>query len=242
MSNIPRTSLHEVNIAIFQLRYRQYLPTFAAKRHIGEVVFTVRAAYQALNTKLEPNPPGSYFNDICNFVTEIVRERAAHAERVRIERSRKAQSHRQELQDVRDAAETLQKLKKGNRTKARYFYSAGSSCFPTSSVCQTKRNLAAKSSSAVVVSDGEQSDDHSDTGSVVYVKPKPKPRDPAAKDSLPKDPVTKDSTTGEAADAMAIDEPTKVRLSFLYASARPTVRTNRAYGRFPPVGFWPHRS
>jgi hypothetical protein len=86
-------------------------------------VFTVRIAYQALNTKLEPDPPGSYFNDICNFITEIVRERAAHAERIRIERSRKALSHRQELLDVRDAAEALQKLKKGNRTKARLSFS-----------------------------------------------------------------------------------------------------------------------
>ena len=82
-------------------------------------MFTLRIAYQALNTKLEPDPPGSYFNDICNFITDIVRERAAHAERVRLERERKAQSHRKEMQDVRDAAEALQKLKKGNRAKAR---------------------------------------------------------------------------------------------------------------------------
>ena len=101
--------------------------TFAVKRHIGEVVFTLRIAYQAINTKLEPDPPGSYFNDICNFITEIVRERAAHAERVRVERERKAQSHRQEIQDVRDAAEALQKLKRGNRTKARYFITSEAS-------------------------------------------------------------------------------------------------------------------
>ncbi|KAJ7189353.1 hypothetical protein GGX14DRAFT_580789 [Mycena pura] len=166
------------------LKYRRYLYTFAVKRHIGEVVFTLRIAYQAINTRLEPNPPGSYFNDICNFITEIVRERAAHAERVRLERERKAQSHRQEMQDVRDAAEALQKLKKGNRTKA-----------------------------TVVVSDGDQSDDHSDTGSVVYVKAKSKDpvvKDASSKDPSSKDPLSKDPTTGEAADAMAIDEPTKL--------------------------------
>ncbi|KAJ7197349.1 hypothetical protein GGX14DRAFT_574141 [Mycena pura] len=168
------------------LKYRRYLYTFAVKRHIGEVVFTLRIAYQAINTRLEPDPPGSYFNDICNFITEIVRERAAHAERVRLERERKAQSHRQEMQDVRDTAEALQKLKKGNRTKA-----------------------------TVVVSDGDQSDDHSDTGSVVYVKAKAKSKDPVVKDASSKDPsskdpLSKDPTTGEAADAMAIDEPTKL--------------------------------
>lgn len=98
-------------------------------------------------------------------------------------------------------------------------------------VGQTKRNLAAKSSSAVVVSDGDQSDDPSDTGSVIYVKAKAKPKDPVAKDTLPKDPsskdpLPKDPTTGEAADAMAIDEPTKVRLSVLRTSTRPSTRSN----------------
>jgi hypothetical protein len=101
----------------------------------------------------------------------------------------------------------------------------------TISVRQTKRNLAAKSSPAVVVSDGDQSDDHSDTGSVVYIKAKAKSKDPVAKDASSKDPssknpLPKDPSTGEAADAMAIDEPTKVRPSLLCTSARPSTRTN----------------
>jgi hypothetical protein len=82
-------------------------------------VFTLRIAYQAIDTKLAPNPPGSYFNDICSFVTDIIRERAAHAERLRAERNRKLLAHRQELQEAREAAKTLQKLKNGGKAKAR---------------------------------------------------------------------------------------------------------------------------
>jgi hypothetical protein len=91
-------------------------------------VFTLRIAYQAINTKLEPNPPGSYFNDICNFITDIIHERAAHADRVRAERSRKQQAHRQELQDARDAAESLQKLKR-SRAKVRLLFGQQSFLF-----------------------------------------------------------------------------------------------------------------
>ena len=84
-------------------------------------MFTLRIAYHAINAKLEPNPPGSYFTDISNFVTEIIHERTAHAERVRAERTRKLQARRKELQDVRDVAEALQKLKKGPAASARFF-------------------------------------------------------------------------------------------------------------------------
>lgn len=86
--------------------------SFALNRDLGEVVFTLRLAYQAINTKLEPNPPGSYYNDICTFVSDIVTERTKHAEHIRAERARKQQERRQERQDARDAAEALKKLQK----------------------------------------------------------------------------------------------------------------------------------
>jgi hypothetical protein len=103
--------------------------------------------------------------------------------------------------------------------------------------CQPKKGAATKSSSAVVVSDGEQSDDHSDTGSVIYVKAKPKTKDPIPKDSSSDD-ASKDSTTGEAADAMAVDEPTKVCLSSSRAPTRPSTWTDGTPARFYPVRLW----
>lgn len=92
--------------------------SFALKRELGEVIFTLRLAYHAINAKLEPNPPGSYYNDICAFTTDIVCQRTNHADRMRADRARKQQEHRQELQDARDAAEGLQKLKK-DKSKVR---------------------------------------------------------------------------------------------------------------------------
>jgi len=120
---VPVFSPLGLTSAVLQLKYRPYLRSFAIKRDIGEVVFTLRLAYQSINTRLEPNPPGSYFNDICDFITEIIRERTAHSERVRANRALKQQAHRKELQDIRDAADALQKLKKGSKSTARHFTS-----------------------------------------------------------------------------------------------------------------------
>jgi hypothetical protein len=82
------------------------------------------------------------------------------------------------------------------------------------SIHQAKKGSTAKSTSAVIVSDGDQTDYDSDTGSVIYVKAKSKAKDPVPKDTPTKDLTAKDPTIGEATDAMAVDEPTKVCLAF----------------------------
>jgi hypothetical protein len=100
------------------LRFRNQIPFFALNKEAGEVVFTLRMAYQAINTKLEPNPPGSYYNDISDLVSDIVRERNLQHDRGRAERFRKQQVHRRELADAREAAKTLLQMQKA-KPKAR---------------------------------------------------------------------------------------------------------------------------
>jgi hypothetical protein len=183
--------------------------SFAIKKEIGEVVFSLRIAYQAINTKLEPDPPGSYYNDVCNFITDLVRERSAHNERVRAERARKQQAHRQELQDARDAAEALQKLKK-SKPKACHLFKP-QNFFLTLYTCQPKKPSNNKSSMTIVVSDGDQSDDYSDAGSILFLKGKSKVKDSLPKEPSAKEPSSKDPLTGEGTDAMVVDEPAEVR-------------------------------
>ncbi|KAJ7199585.1 hypothetical protein GGX14DRAFT_572615 [Mycena pura] len=137
------------------LKYRPQLYSFASKRELGEVVFTLKIAYQAINSKLEPNPPGSYYNDICTFASDIIRERAKHSERIRVDRARRQQEHRQELQEAREAAETLKKLQKE----------------------KVKNKRASPPPAPVEVSDGDQSDG-SETDSVIFVKNKSKAKSP----------------------------------------------------------------
>ncbi|KAJ7208202.1 hypothetical protein GGX14DRAFT_566926 [Mycena pura] len=158
------------------LKYRPQLYSFASKRELGEVVFTLKIAYQAINSKLEPNSPGSFYNDICTFASDIIRERAKHSERIRADRARRQQEHRQELQEAKEAAETLRQLQKE----------------------KVKSKRASPPPALVEVSEGDQSDG-SETGSVIFVKNKPKSKSP-----------TSDST-GEAADTMVVDDPNEMK-------------------------------
>lgn len=177
--------------------------SFALKKELGEVVFSLKIAYQAINTKLEPNPPGSYFNDVCTFASDIVRERNKHADRIRAERARRQQEHRQELQDAREAAETLKALQKDKfKVLCRLLDHRD-----VLKLLQNKR--APPPPASVTVSDGDQSDG-SDTGSVIYVKAKPKEQPKA--DALVVAPA--EPPTGEIIDNMAVDDPNEVRLVY----------------------------
>jgi hypothetical protein len=89
------------------------LLTFVHKRDVGEVVFTLRTAYQATNT-LRNSDFGSLYSDVCVFAADITRERSVLAQRHQAELAHKRQLHRQELKEAREyaAAETLASFKR----------------------------------------------------------------------------------------------------------------------------------
>ena len=103
--------------------YRPQIWTFINNREVGEVVFTIRMAYQATNNPRNSGF-GSLYSDICVFAADITRERHAIAARKQADLARKRQAHRLELQDAREhaAAQALSSLKRSGNKVRRVFY------------------------------------------------------------------------------------------------------------------------
>lgn len=85
--------------------------SFVFNKAVGEVVFSLRSAYQANNTFIKPSP-GDLYDEINEFANAIVQERKNHASRVEGERMRESERHRAELEEAREAAKALTSRKK----------------------------------------------------------------------------------------------------------------------------------
>lgn len=186
--------------------------TFVNKRDVGEVVFTLRMAFQATNNPRNSSF-GSLYSDICVFAADITRERTAAALRLQGDAARKRQSHRQELQEAREyaAAETLSSLKRsGDKVRdSLYFHQLG---------------LLTPVKAKVVLKLGSKSQDshslHSDDGS------------PISDDDIPMPALIPDvkgqSDSEDDAMPMPVDPPHEARSSHTRLGPLPDDRPHRA--------------
>ena len=99
--------------------------SFVHKREVGEVVFTLRMAYQSSNNARNVGI-GSLYSAICVFASEITRQRNAIISRAQAEAARRRQLHRQELEAAREhaAAEALVDLKRNRQMVRGLFFSS----------------------------------------------------------------------------------------------------------------------
>jgi hypothetical protein len=189
-----------------QVKYRPQLYSFVHHKDVGEVVFTLRTAYQLNNSRGGP-VLGGYYPEICAFASEIVRERISHSTRIQSDISRKQQAHRLELKDARDYAKNVNRKTKTKACRAIVIHN-GFKIPLTWSGSQTKK----ASPEIISPSDDERSESEPED--------RPVKEEPSIKLEAEVQRDEFKARAGEATDAMIVDETDEVRLRNLRAPMR----------------------